>query len=185
MNRQVIVTGGGKGLGLCLARYHAAQGDHVTALEYQVTPELQALRDGNPALVTVRACDVSDTAAVRAAFAPLAQSRTPVDIDYNVAGIFSESDRVPLVETDVDRALRMYDINALGPVRVLAAAAPLLHKGSVVLNVTSEAGSVGDCKRESEYGYCMSKAAENMASKIFSNEYRARGVRVFCLHPAG
>jgi NAD(P)-dependent dehydrogenase (short-subunit alcohol dehydrogenase family) len=72
----------------------------------------------------------------------------------------------------------MYDINALGPVRVLAAAAPLLHKGSVVLNVTSEAGSVGDCKRESEYGYCMSKAAENMASKIFSNEYRARGVRV-------
>ncbi|MCE5342605.1 MAG: SDR family NAD(P)-dependent oxidoreductase [Eubacteriales bacterium] len=183
MNRQIVVTGAGKGLGYSIARRHVALEDHVLALEFRVTDELLALQRENPTLVTVKTCDVSNTDAVRSALAELVKGQSPVDIVYNVAGIFFESDRVPLTETNIDIALTLYNVNALGPVRVLANVAPLLHNGSVVLNVTSEAGSIGDCKRESEYGYSMSKAAANMASKIFSNEYRSRGVRVFCLHP--
>ncbi len=183
MNKQIVVTGGGKGLGLCLAKLHVALQDRVLALEYQVTDALQALQRENPGSVKIKTCDVSDTAAVNNAMKEFVEEQTPVDILYNVAGIFTEDDRVPLVETDIDRALRMYNINALGALRVMAATAPLLHDGSVVLNVTSDAGSIGECGRESEYGYCMSKAAENMASKVFSNEYRKHGVRVFCLHP--
>ena len=49
--------------------------------------------------------------------------------------------------------------------------------------VTSEAGSIGDCHRSKEYGYCMSKAAANMGVMLFTNAKRGQGVRTFCVHP--
>lgn len=77
----------------------------------------------------------------------------------------------------------LYNVNALGPLRVLKNAVSLLKSGTVVMNVTSESGSVGDCVRTAEYGYSMSKSAFNMASKIFSNQFAEKGGTDFLLPP--
>lgn len=182
MNRNIVVTGAGKGLGYCIAEKHLEQGDSVLALEYRISPELDGLAVRYPRL-SVSRCDVSSTETVDGALAPLLRAKTPVDILYNVAGIYFPDDTVPLEQTLIDRCLTLYNVNALGQLRVMAALSPLLHEGSVILNITSEAGSVGACVRTSEYGYCMSKAAANMGSKLFSNQVSGRGIRVFCVHP--
>ncbi len=182
MSRFVLVTGAGKGLGYAVARRHLEAGDRVFALEYQLTDSLLSLQKDFSAL-TIRKCDLASTGEVSEALQDLAASRASIDILYNIAGIFFESDRVPLEETDIDRCLLLYNVNSLGPLRVMKYALPFLKQGSVVMNVTSEAGSVGDCTRKGEYGYSMSKAACNMASKTFSNQMQGRGIRVFCYHP--
>jgi len=53
----------------------------------------------------------------------------------------------------------------------------------LLVNISSEAGSIGSCWRKTEYGYCMSKAALNMASAILQNRYRDESVKVLALHP--
>ena len=50
-----------------------------------------------------------------------------------------------------------------------------------VINISSEAGSIGDCWRKVEYGYCMSKAAQNMATKIMQNAYPE--IEFHSIHP--
>ncbi len=182
MNKSILVTGAGKGLGLSITKKHLEDGDYVYALEYQITNELKELEAAYSAL-TVKQCDIGKTEEVKEAMAELVTSEKQINILYNIAGIFFASDRVGLAETDIDRCLQLYNVNALGPLRVMQNALPLLKSGSLVLNVTSESGSVADCHRKGEYGYGMSKSAFNIASKIFSNQLEGQNIRVLCYHP--
>ena len=59
----------------------------------------------------------------------------------------------------------------------------MIQKGSLVVNISSEAGSIGASRRRQEYCYCMSKAAMNMGAKILSNELWKRSARVISIHP--
>lgn len=182
MKQTSIITGAGKGLGFCITQRHLEAGDLVWALEYRITPELNALHEKYSGLV-ICPCDLSSTESVHSALTPLLKQNTPINFLYNVAGLYFPDDCVCLEESNIDRCLTLYNVNALGALRVMSALSPLLHSDSVIINVTSEAGSIGACTRTSEYGYCMSKAAANMGTKIFANQVRDRGIRVFCLHP--
>jgi NAD(P)-dependent dehydrogenase (short-subunit alcohol dehydrogenase family) len=64
-------------------------------------------------------------------------------------------------------------------------ALPLVRKGKrkLIVNISSEAGSIGNSWRKSEYAYCMSKAALNMASSILHNDLRREGIKVLAVHP--
>jgi NAD(P)-dependent dehydrogenase (short-subunit alcohol dehydrogenase family) len=53
----------------------------------------------------------------------------------------------------------------------------------MIINISSEAGSIGDCWRKQELGYCMSKAALNMQTKILHNCLQPRGFRLLAVHP--
>jgi NAD(P)-dependent dehydrogenase (short-subunit alcohol dehydrogenase family) len=80
---------------------------------------------------------------------------------------------------------RLYDINALGPLRVVEAFLPLTDRGALkrLCFVSSEAGSINRCRRTSWYGYCMSKAALNMGVKILFNHLRPEGYTFRLYHP--
>ena len=79
----------------------------------------------------------------------------------------------------------MIEVNAIGALRVTEAFWPLLAKGSgrLIVNISSEAGSIGQCGRDGWFGYGMSKAALNMMSAQFHNAVRPHGGRVLVLHP--
>ena len=81
------------------------------------------------------------------------------------------------------KALKMYEINALAPLNVMKAYEKYMTKGTINLIVSSEAGSIGASWRDSEYGYCMSKAAVNMAAKIFSNATADNSIQTILYHP--
>ncbi|MDR2370335.1 MAG: SDR family oxidoreductase, partial [Treponema sp.] len=156
--------------------------DTVYAFDYQITDELKKLAGEYPAL-TYHHCDISQDRNVADATAGILKKEKHLDYLYNIAGIFIFEERVGLAETDIDKCMLMYNVNALGAVRMTKALWSLLRKGSVVVNVTSESGSVGAMRRVQEYGYSMSKAAENMFSKILSNELWGKDARVMCFHP--
>lgn len=183
MNKTALVTGTAQGLGLAFCKEFIARGYRVIALDLKRSDELSAL-EGD--MLQFIKCDISDTESVKRAGA-LANAET-LDYIINNAGVWLEK-RKPLDDVDFDGeydAMRkMFEINSLGVLRIVREFMPRLLAGSTkkVLNVSSEAGSIGSCWRKSEYGYCMSKAAQNMATRIMSNAYEADGVKFYAVHP--
>jgi NAD(P)-dependent dehydrogenase (short-subunit alcohol dehydrogenase family) len=169
-------------LGYSLVVRHLALQDEVYGYARKLSPELVQLeRDGKRLKAT--SCDVSSTESVSRAMADVLKAGRQIDILYNVAGVFRFEDKVGLAETDLDLCANMYNINAVGALRVCRATLPLLRPGTLVVNISSEAGSIAASRRDGEYGYCMSKAAMNMGAKIMSNELAGRSVRVLLIHP--
>ncbi len=176
----VIITGAARGLGLELVRIHAEHGDQILALDQSLTAELNGLAARYPCLVPA-AVELTDEEAVRTVLENAEEAS--VDTLYNVAGIWYLDQMVGIRDTDLAKVKEVLLVNAVAPVCVMKYAKRLLKDHSIVLNVSSEAGSIGECYRGSEYGYAMSKAALNMASVTFRNETRERGIKVYCYHP--
>jgi NAD(P)-dependent dehydrogenase (short-subunit alcohol dehydrogenase family) len=156
--------------------------DNVYAYDYVLTDELKKLAEESD-LLKIHRCDISSTESVTEATQEVLKNGKQVDILYNIAGVFRFEDKVGLAETDLDLCASMYNINAVGALRVVKATLPLLKSGSVIINISSEAGSIGSCWREKEYSYCMSKAALNMGAKIMSNEFEKDSIRIMNIHP--
>jgi NAD(P)-dependent dehydrogenase (short-subunit alcohol dehydrogenase family) len=182
MNRSAAVTGAGQGLGFSLTKRHLELGDRVYAFEVNITDQLLDLARKHETL-RVYPCDMASTASIETAAAEMLAKEDKLDFLYNNAGIFRGEDRGGLADTDIDAGMVMMQVNAAGLLRMCKAAFQKLSEGSMVVNITSESGSIGDCYRGGEYLYGMSKAAANIASMILQNEVRERGVRVICFHP--
>ncbi len=108
-----------------------------------------------------------------------------LDICINNAAI-STSERFGTLESlDFAQAQALYDTNALGTLRVVRTFSPLLRRGPepVLVNISSEAGQIGENPRDGEFEYCMSKAALNMATALLRRRLRADGIRVLVLSP--
>ncbi|MDR1287580.1 MAG: SDR family NAD(P)-dependent oxidoreductase [Treponema sp.] len=182
MDKIVVVTGAGRGLGYCIAKKHLQLGDVVYGLEFQITDELKELQRENPRLHIFR-CDLGDDASVKNAVRDLPASEKKVDIVYSVAGIFAYHDDKGLAATDSETCMQYYNVNTLGTLRLGRELWPLIGKGTVVVIISSEAGSIGAARRRAEYAYCMSKAAVNMLGKLLSNELWEKDARVLLFHP--
>ncbi|MEJ2853139.1 MULTISPECIES: 3-oxoacyl-ACP reductase FabG [unclassified Saccharothrix] len=102
MARTVLVTGGNRGIGLAIARAFAERGDRV-AITHRgaAVPEY---------LFGVR-CDVTDSAAVDAAFAEVEHELGPVEVLVANAGI---TDSTLLTRMTEDRFTRVIDTNLTG-----------------------------------------------------------------------
>ncbi|KAK3335236.1 hypothetical protein B0T19DRAFT_470537 [Cercophora scortea] len=83
---------------------------------------------------------------------------------------------VPMLDTDIDEAKALFDVNFFGVVRVTQAFAPLLvqAKGTIV-NISSIAGEVSDIWTSM---YCASKAALSHAAEGWRIELEPLGVSV-------
>lgn len=182
MGKIVVVTGVGRGLGYCIAKKHLLLGDIVYGLEFQITGELKKLQSENSRLHVFQ-CDLGDDASVKNAVRELLAAERQVDIIYSVAGIFAYHDDKGLAGTDSETCIRYYNVNALGTLRLGREIWPLIGKGTLVVIISSEAGSIGAARRKAEYAYCMSKAAVNMLGKLLSNELWEKEARILMFHP--
>jgi NAD(P)-dependent dehydrogenase (short-subunit alcohol dehydrogenase family) len=182
MGKIVAVTGSGRGLGYCITKRNLQMGNIVYGLEYQITDDLRELEQEYAGL-HVSPCDVGNDESVKEAVRQLLKTESRIDILYSVAGIFTYEGKVGLAKTDLDMSMRMYNVNALGSLRVCREIWPLIQKGTLIVIISSEAGSIGASRRNGEYAYCMSKAAVNMLGKLLSNELWAIGGRVLLCHP--
>src|SRR5690606_13482534 len=73
--------------------------------------------------------------------------------------------------------------NALGPLLLTQALAPLLADGAKVVNLSSELGSIASTTRFGTPSYNLSKAAQNMATVLLAHALAGRGISVVALHP--
>merc|ERR1712048_447319 len=76
-----------------------------------------------------------------------------------------------------------FNVNSVGPVRVIKGLEDRLKDGSKYAIITSRSGSIGDNGSGGLYGYRMSKAAVNCAGKSLSLDLKPKGVAVGLLHP--
>ena len=184
-----MVTGADRGLGLALTSGLLEKGWQVFAGQYMVDwPELSGLVETYPNTLILIPLDVASTSSVQDAAEVVSQQVAHVDLLINNAGINALSRTQTIREgQDYDEMHRLYDVNALGPVRVVEAFLPLMEKSMMkrLCFVSSEAGSIGRAKRESWFPYCMSKAALNMGVRILFNDLRTDGYTFRLYHPGG
>ncbi|WP_276355137.1 SDR family NAD(P)-dependent oxidoreductase [Cohnella caldifontis] len=188
MSKVACVTGADRGLGHALTVEMLQRGYTVYAGQYMPQWEaLGKLSDEWPSRIRIVRLDISSEESVREAAGRIASEAGRLDILINNAGIIAESDKTSSVfgEIDYGQIQRMYAVNALGPLRMVQALSGLLMNGEtkLVVNISSEAGQVGQAWREGWYGYCMSKSALNVQSNILHNELRRRGGKVLVVHP--
>ena len=186
MDRTVFVTGGDRGLGFALCVGLLERGWQVFAGQYMPEwPDLSALAGQYPTLHTIP-LDVSSIGSTRAASQAVAAITDHVDVLINNAGVTSPTVRRSIREPqDYAEMHRLYDVNALGPLRVVEAFLPLTDRGSLkrLCFVSSEAGSIARSKRTAWFGYVMSKAALNMEARVLFNYLRPEGYTFRVYHP--
>ena len=183
--RNIFISGANRGLGLSLTKLFVESGNRVFAGTRSPSAPLAALAGQHPGAMHVVALDVSSEDSVKAAAEAVGKAGRLDLIINNAALLHRESATNPIERIDLDAAAETIDVNAMGPLRVLKYFLPLLNTGpqKMVVNISSEAGSIADCQRDAWYAYCMSKAALNMASMILQNYVRQKGVKVLAVHP--
>src|SRR6266508_691380 len=170
MQKTVFITGADKGLGLSLVKRFLRGGFHVFAGIYSSGENLKRISEEFPVELTQIGLDVTNLTSVQCAAQIVAEQTPSLDILINDAAVHLEKPVKPLEEMDFAglQLQRTMDVNAFGPLYMTQQFLPLLNQAErkLIVNISSEAGSIADCKRSSEYAYCMSKSAMNMASKI-------------------
>jgi NAD(P)-dependent dehydrogenase (short-subunit alcohol dehydrogenase family) len=187
MTTTIFVTGADKGLGLALVKKALHAGFTTFAGIYQPAAHLQDLAPSSAGQLHLIPQDVTDLESVRRSAQHVSAITGSLDMLINNAGVYIRRAESPLPELDLgDGHLEtMVEVNAFGPLRVTQQFLPLLEKGQrkTIVNVSSEAGSIGDCWRENTFGYCMSKAALNMETMLLWRYLQPRGFTVFAVHP--
>jgi 2-keto-3-deoxy-L-fuconate dehydrogenase len=177
-----VVTGGGSGIGQSISVLFGRQGAHVEVLDLDVSAA-----EGTGAAIraaggsaAVDACDVSDSASVRAAFAAIVQRRRRIDILINNAGVAHVGNIERTPEPDFDR---LYRVNVKGVYLCSQAAVPVMVRqgGGVILNMASIVSFIGVADR---FAYSMTKGAVLTMTKSIAIDYVKQGVRCNCICPA-
>ncbi|MFD9659318.1 SDR family NAD(P)-dependent oxidoreductase [Streptomyces mirabilis] len=129
-----LITGANKGIGFETARQLLAVGHVVYLGARDVERGQQAAAALDARFVQL---DVTDDASVHSALAAIDAAEGRLDVLVNNAGILGDG------TLDGPTALRAFDTNAVGLVRVTEAALPLLRKSAnpTVVTVSSSAGS--------------------------------------------
>jgi NAD(P)-dependent dehydrogenase (short-subunit alcohol dehydrogenase family) len=178
----IAITGANRGIGLELVRQLSARGDAVFAAARDVSSaaELNELCRAHPDRLRLFDCDVTSDASV-AAFA--AAVPAPVDVVINNAGVMGKMQSLEAL--DLDDVAHTFDINVRGPIRVTRAFLPHLRRASVrkLVHLSSKMGSIDDNRSGGAYGYRISKAALNMASRSMAQDLRREGIISVVLHP--
>jgi NAD(P)-dependent dehydrogenase (short-subunit alcohol dehydrogenase family) len=170
VSRSVLVTGGNRGIGLAIARAFAAAGDKVA-----ITHRGSGAPDG---LFGV-ACDVTDTAAVDAAFTAAEAQHGPVEVLVANAGI---TDDTLLLRMSEESFTRVLDANLTGAYRVAKRAAPGMlraRRGRMIFvsSVVAFAGSPG----QANYG--ASKAGMLGLARAIARELGSRTITANVIAP--
>ena len=159
-----IVTGGSSGIGAAIVRRFRAEGATALALD---------VADG----ADVR-CDVTDAAAVDAAFDDVVAAHGRLDVLVNSAGIAHVGTVASTTGDDLDR---VYAVNVKGVYHCLRAGVRVMQRGSAILNLASIASVVGIPDR---FAYSMSKGAVLTMTYSVATDCLDAGIRCNAISPA-
>ena len=187
----VLIQGGGRGIGLALARRALAAGAErlvITARQPEASPAHAELA-ADPR-ITFLAMDVTDDAGIRAACATMRDMLPRLDRVICTSGILREGEIRPekrIADIDAEALVRLYRVNALGPMLLARELWPLL-KGDHALRfsaISARVGSISDNRLGGWYAYRASKAALNQLMRTLSIELARANPNacVATLHP--
>lgn len=184
--KYALVTGADHGVGLALSKALCERGFYVVAC--RLNPAEQKIDDyalEHSGMMTVLKLDISSDASVSEMVTQVKGLVPCLDLLINDAGILGDMTKILGDELDYEEIRHVIDVNGIGTLRVSNALADMVLASELktIVNISSEAGSISDCFREGWFGYCMSKAANNMQSALVHNNLRTKGGRVIAMHP--
>ena len=170
MARTVLVTGGNRGIGLAIAQAFAAQGDRVA-----VTHRGSGAPEG---LFGVQ-CDITDGAAVDAAFTTVEQELGPVEVLVANAGI---TDDTLLLRMSEEQFTRVLDTNLTGSFRVAkrASSKMLRARWGRIIFISSVVGLYGG---PGQVNYAASKAGLVGMARSITRELGSRNITANVVAP--
>ena len=170
MARTVLVTGGNRGIGLAIAQAFAKQGDRVA-----ITHRGSGAPDG---LLGV-ACDITDPAAVDAAFSQVEAELGPVEVLVANAGI---TDDTLLLRMSEEQFARVLDTNLTGAWRCAKRASPRMLRARwgrmiFISSVVAFSGAPGQAN------YAASKAGLVGLARSVTRELGSRNITANVVAP--
>lgn len=165
--RQVIITGGSKGIGLAIATEIERRGFRAVCLS----------RSGQGSVGRQVVCDMTDEAAIRATFAEIARVGPVVGL-VNNAGVHILGAIATLKTEDFEKSF------ALNTTAVMIASRELFphlqEKGGTIVNIGSFFDKLGV---PDNLAYCASKAAVAAMTRVMAVEWAPYGIRVMNVAP--
>jgi 3-oxoacyl-[acyl-carrier protein] reductase len=180
----VLITGGGRGIGLALARAFARKGYAVIVTGRDrkrlqaATAELKKGPDPKKGPVTAIPCDVRDPASVGKLFQEIGKLHSRIDVLVNNAGVAHALK--PVEELPVETWKEVIDTNLTGMFLITRAALPLMDAGGTIVNNLSVA-AVQPFAGMSAYN--ASKFGAMGFTQALREELRKKGIRVLALLP--
>ncbi len=171
--QHVVVTGGSRGIGYGVAEAFVRAGAVVTILAEDNGVAGAAERLGRQSGADVRAmrCDITDTGAVRDAFA----GPGTIDVLVNNAGIELITPVLDADDAVDDTFRRIIETNVIGTWNVTRAALPRMPEGARMIFTCS----IWSRTAVAEFsGYCASKHANLGFMRSMARELAPRGIRV-------
>ena len=181
MTRTVVVTGASRGIGRRLAEMLADDGHTVVA----------ACRDPSvwqEGPVVPLALDTTDPESCSSFADAVAEAVDHVDVLVNNAGIKQapgyawEASAGPIEQIDPAAVAAIIGTNVIGTISVTRALRPMLRTGSIVMNISSQLGSL-EAGVEVDYAYNASKAALNMVTVTMQRDLGPSGVSAVSINP--
>lgn len=167
-----LVTGASRGLGREVALRLLARGYTVLA----------GMRKPEPLMdLEVLELDVADEASVRAAAETVRARHGRLDVLVNNAGILLDA-HLGVLEVDGDTFRSTMEANVLGALRMAQAFAPMMPKGSRIVNVSSGGGQLSEPSTWAP-AYCVSKTALNAITVQLAEALKPRGIAVNAVCP--
>ena len=168
--RSVLVTGGNRGIGRAIALAFLARGDRVA---------VTTRNGGAPAGALDVRCDITDPAAVDAAFAEVEAAHGPVEVLVANAGITKDGLLMRMKDEDFADVIR---INLESYFRLSRAAlrGMMKRRAGRIIGVTSVVGVTGN---PGQTNYAASEAGMIGFSKSLAQEVASRGITVNCIAP--
>jgi 3-oxoacyl-[acyl-carrier protein] reductase len=171
-----VVTGASSGIGLETARRLGAEGANVLMVARDAERLERAAEEVGAEWLAV---DITDAEADDRVVATCAEQMGGIDVLVNNAGT---SFARPLDELTDGDWQGQWDLHVMGPMWLMRAAAPRMadRGGGRIVNVCSSAG-----KRPSltNAAYSVTKAAQLSLSRVFADEFAAKGVLVNAVTP--
>jgi len=178
--RNALILGASRGIGLGLAEELAKRGWHVFATRRAPSPALEQAAAQSGGRIEVLIADVTDPGSLAA----LARGIAPGSLDVALinAGIIGAAHQ-SVEKATADEVAEIMLTNAIGPAHAGKLVLPLLRDGGTLAFTTSRMGSIADSSGGYEL-YRMSKAAQNILAKgISEQDARPRRIAVLSLHP--
>lgn len=185
--KNVVVTGGNRGIGRGITQAFAESGANVAVLCRNLESGKKAVEEIGRlgGRHTAIQCDVTDIAGVRAAAAEVFKFFGTVDVLVNNAGVATKAPF--LSEEGLKEWHRVIDTDLHGPANVIHEIAPKMvevGKGGVIINITSVGGQrVSGSKNHHNAPYNAAKAGLDIFSRYLAVVLGDHGIRVNSIAP--
>lgn len=190
----IFITGTNRGLGYEFTKQYLEEGHTILAACRNPVnaTALQKLNNRYPDQLHLIPLDLSKRETIKAAGHTAANLVSKIDLLINNAGMgtrgIDESRKEALTQLDHlddEILLEMIRANAVGPMILIGELHELIRKGHQpkIINISSEAGSIGLREKGSSYGYSGSKCLMNMFTRLTALDLTAENIIVAALSP--